>query len=183
MAEGDADLITRWLGHDHVRAWWGEPATRDSIAAKYGPRIRGESPTEMFIVTADGGEVGMIQRYRSADHPDYVTSIAPSGVDASGSAGIDYVVGEPGRIGKGLGSTLIAAFTDKLFAELEEIERVLVTPQAANVASCRALEKAGYERLWLGMLDSDDPSDSGEAALYAKDRPPSNAPASSYEPS
>jgi hypothetical protein len=33
------------------------------------------------------------------------------------------------------------------------------------------LEKSGYRLVWTGMLDSDDPSDSGTAAMYVLDRP------------
>ncbi len=61
---------------------------------------------------------------------------------------------------------MIRGFTDKLFDELDDITSIAVTPQRANVASCRVLEKAGYERRWVGMLDSDDPSDDGETSLY-----------------
>lgn len=170
MAEDDVDLIVGWQHRDHVRVWWGEPPTQEEVAAKYLPRVRGESPTEMFIVVADGRDVGMIQRYRSADHPDYPASFAESGIDASASAGIDYLIGDPTVTGKGVGASMISAFTERLFADMADIARIIVTPQAANVASCRVLEKAGYERRWVGMLDSDDPSDAGEAALYLLER-------------
>jgi hypothetical protein len=40
-------------------------------------------------------------------------------------------------------------------------------PQQANIASWRALERAGYVRVRAGMIDSDDPSDAGPAFVYA----------------
>ncbi|HWB36124.1 MAG TPA: hypothetical protein VHA75_08875 [Rugosimonospora sp.] len=49
----------------------------------------------------------------------------------------------------------------------------MAAPQLANVASWRALERAGFSRLWAGQLDSDDPADAGPAYVYAVDRPAS----------
>jgi aminoglycoside 6'-N-acetyltransferase len=43
-------------------------------------------------------------------------------------------------------------------------------PQAANYASRRALEKAGFRLLDERQLDSDDPSDAGPSAIYARGR-------------
>ena len=43
---------------------------------------------------------------------------------------------------------------------------MVAVPQQANVASWRALERAGYTRWWSGQLDSDDPGDAGPAHLY-----------------
>lgn len=65
---------------------------------------------------------------------------------------------------------MIGAFSADLFAAHPDIEVIVVAPQAANRASCRVLEKAGYERVWTGMLDSDDPSDAGLAAVYRLER-------------
>jgi aminoglycoside 6'-N-acetyltransferase len=50
-------------------------------------------------------------------------------------------------------------------------ERISFRPQQENVASWRALEKAGFERIFAGPLESDDPSDSGPAFVYALRRP------------
>jgi RimJ/RimL family protein N-acetyltransferase len=57
-----------------------------------------------------------------------------------------------------------------VLARHPEVDCIVVTPQAANVASCRVLEKNGYSREWLGYLESDDPVDQGLAALYVKRR-------------
>jgi RimJ/RimL family protein N-acetyltransferase len=51
------------------------------------------------------------------------------------------------------------------------VTSIVVTPQEANRASCRVLEKSGYRLVWTGMLDSDHPSDAGTAAMYLLDRP------------
>lgn len=45
---------------------------------------------------------------------------------------------------------------------------IVVTPQQANRASCRVLEKAGYKLKWAGLLDADDPADAATAVLYVR---------------
>lgn len=166
MREGDVDLVATWLGRDHVQAWWRSSSDPAAVALKYGPRIRGEVPTEMFIVVHGDRDIGLIQRYRLADHPESFASLAKTGFDPTWAAGIDYLIGEPDLTGQGVGTEMIVAFTELLFADLDDVRSIAVTPQSANTASCRVLEKAGYRRVWVGVLDSADPSDDGESALY-----------------
>jgi aminoglycoside 6'-N-acetyltransferase len=52
-----------------------------------------------------------------------------------------------------------------------DVVTVVAVPQADNRASRRALEKAGFRLLGERDLDSDDPSDEGISALYARARP------------
>lgn len=170
MREDDVELVAGWLSREHIRTWWSDPATPAEVAAKYLPRIRGEDPTEMFIVHHADRDIGLIQRYRIADHPEWLTILSDAGFDASSAAGIDYLVGEPDLVGRGVGTGMIQAFTERLFDDLADVSCVAVTPQSTNVASCRVLEKAGYRLVWTGDLDSDDPSDDGESALYVRDR-------------
>lgn len=170
LTEDDFELLAHWLGREHVQAWWRDPSAPSTVAQNYGPRIRGETRTEVFVVRLEHTDVGMIQRYRIADHADWLQCLAQTGFDASQAAGIDYLLGDLAAIGRGVGTEMIRSFTNKLFAEIGDITTIAVTPQAANTASCRVLEKAGYRQHWVGMLDSDDPADEGEAALYVRSR-------------
>ncbi len=43
-----------------------------------------------------------------------------------------------------------------------------VAVQQDNRRSWRALEKAGYSRVFAGMIESDDPSDAGPSYLYVR---------------
>jgi aminoglycoside 6'-N-acetyltransferase len=108
----------------------------------------------------------MIQRYRNRDHPAWDRAI---GIE--GAASIDYLLGQEADRGRGLGSAAIAAFTDDVFAAYPDVAVVVAAPQQANAASWRALERAGFARVWEGLLDSDDPADAGPAYVYARPRP------------
>lgn len=168
LTEDDFELLADWLGRDHVQAWWRDPAAPSKVAETYGPRVSGDVPTEVFVVRVDATDVGIIQRYRIADHPGWQATLAAVGFDASAFAGIDYLLGDVGALGRGIGTEMVRSFTARLFVELEDVTGVIATPQTANLASCRALASAGYELGWRGTLDSDDPSDRGEAALYIR---------------
>lgn len=166
LSRDDLPLLHRWLNMPHVRRWWrGEPATLTEVERKYGPRVDGVVPTRMFVIELQGERVGIIQCYRHADHNQWDNAV---GIPAA--AGIDYLIGEPSYIGRGVGSAAIACFTPHVFASYPDIDVIVAAPQADNHASRRALEKAGFTLAGTRLLDSDDPSDAGPSAIYTLTR-------------
>lgn len=173
MRRADLPTLATWLREEHVQRWWKDPSAPDQVEEKYLPRIDGLEPTEMLIILWGGREIGMIQCYRMRDHPDWEHALESStGLIFGAARGIDYAIGVPDLVGRGIGSAAVAAFSAQVFARYPEIDQIVVTPQQANRASCRVLEKAGYTLKWTGILDSDDPADAGIAALYVLDRAP-----------
>jgi RimJ/RimL family protein N-acetyltransferase len=170
IAETDLPLLERWLGRVHVQEWWRDPSAPEHVAEKYRPCIRGTEKTDVFIMTSDDTAIGMIQSYRIEDHPGWAAAIRPSGLHFPAAAGIDYLLGEPNLIGRGIGTAAIGAFTQLVFDRYTDVDCIVVTPQAANHRSCRVLEKNGYTCEWIGHLDSNDPGDRDTAALYIKRR-------------
>lgn len=157
----DMELLARWQSQPHVARWWPDPADLASITAKYAPRVLAEEGTEVFLIDLDGVPIGLIQRYRHGDHPDWNRAVG-----IPDAAGIDYYVGEREQLGRGVGSSAISTFAAHTLERYPEVDCVVAVPQQANVASWRALEKAGFARIWSGILDSDDPSDAGPAYVY-----------------
>lgn len=169
LAESDLPLLAGWLAAPHVLRWWRDPTELEHVRAKYLPRIHRVDATEVFVIVEDTRDIGMIQRYRLDAHPEWHRVLHKVGLDHR-AAGIDYFIGEHDRLGKGLGSCAVRQFVDDLLADWPDVEAVAVTPQAENRASCRVVEKAGFESAWKGILDSDDPADAGLAVLYVRDR-------------
>lgn len=170
MIEDDLAQVAEWLAEPHVQQWWRDPDAPRQVREKYLPRIRGDERTEMFIMTADGADAGFVQRYRISDHPTWAAALRRAGLDLAPAAGIDYVIGDRRFVGRGVGSAAVQQFSGLLFDDYADVEYVIVTPQASNRASCRVLEKAGYQLRWVGHLESDDPSDAGPAAAYVLER-------------
>ncbi|GIH18241.1 GNAT family N-acetyltransferase [Rugosimonospora africana] len=171
ITRDDLPRIAGWLTEPHVAAWWQTSSDLTDVEAEYLPCITGDDPTEVFAIEIEGRPIGLIQRYLIGDDAGWARAMAAAGVRADRSAGIDYFVGDPALVGKGIGSAVIASFTDQTFSRYPTADAVAVAVQQANRASWRALERAGYVRLWAGQLDSDDPSDAGPAYVYAKSRP------------
>ena len=171
LLAGDLPLLAGWLGQPHVATWWCEPSDLAQVREKYLPCLDGRDPTELFLIESGGTPAGFIQRYLVADNPEWERALAATGAaDSALAAGIDYLIGDPALTGKGLGSAAIRQFTGLTFGRYPQAVSVLVDVSQANVASWRALEKAGYTRCWVGELDSNDPSDEGPSYLYRKGR-------------
>jgi RimJ/RimL family protein N-acetyltransferase len=166
LSRRDFPRLHTWLNAAHVRRWWrGQPSTSAQIEAKYGPCVDATAPTQVFVIEIHHRPIGIIQSYRHADHPHWDDAIR-----IPAAAGIDYLIGEADSIGHGIGSATIAAFTPRVFADHPDLDVIVAAPQADNLASRRALEKAGFALVDERKLDSDDPSDAGPSAIYTLTR-------------
>jgi aminoglycoside 6'-N-acetyltransferase len=170
MLVEDLPLLAGWLVQPHVSEWWrDEPSGLAAVAEKYGPCIDGDDPTELFVIEADGRAIGMIQRYLIADESEWAHAFGGI-VDVSNAAGIDYLIGVPDAVGRGLGTAAIASFVNLVF-RWRAVDSIVVTVQQTNPASWRCLERVGFTRVWSGDLDSPDPSDQGPEHVYVIARP------------
>jgi aminoglycoside 6'-N-acetyltransferase len=163
LADDDLPMLHRWLNDPGVVQWWeGDDVSWDAVVADYGSTSPGAE--EHWIAQIDGRDVGWIQCYPIADSPDERAAWLPLGVDET-AAGIDYLIGEPMERGRGVGSSMIRAFVDQVvFGTHPNWTQAAASPYAANVASCRALEKAGFR--FAGIVDDAD----GPCRLLVIDR-------------
>lgn len=172
LTQDDLPLLAWWQARPHVARWWREDAGLAAVTARYLPCLDGRDPTELFVIQVDGSAAGFIQRYLVGDDPDgwagVLRATGTPGVD--GAFGIDYLIGDPGLTGRGIGSTAIAGFTRLAFERYPGASSALVAVSQDNTASWRALEKAGFGRCWAGELASGDPSDEGPMYLYRRTR-------------
>jgi len=170
MRRDELGLLARWLAEPHVARWWREAAGIEAVEAQYGPSLDGTDPTELLIAELDGRPIGMLQRYLLADAPEYLEGLKPAGATPA-AASIDYLIGEASLVGRGLGPQMISRACETLWLAYPEVTSIVVAVQQDNPASWRALEKAGFRRVWSGLVDSGDPSDAGPSHVYALDRP------------
>ena len=157
LVEHDLALMHRWLNEPGVVQWWeGDDVSWDGVVRDYSPAARAAArdATEHWIVVADGVDVGWIQCWDAADEPDEVRPWLALGVEPT-AAGIDYLIGEPGRRGRGLGAAMLRSFVeDVVFGQHPQWTQACAAPYAANTASWRALEKAGFR--FVGIVDDKD---------------------------
>jgi aminoglycoside 6'-N-acetyltransferase len=156
MTEADLPAIEAWLRLPHVARWWTPDNTAEAEIAKYRERVRQErtsqertSPerdhpdntpaTHMLMIILDVAPVGWCQWYRWADYPAEAEAVGAH----DGEIGIDYAIGDPAQVGRGVGTAMIGALVTEI-RRLHPAAGILTTPEAANMASRRVLEKNGF---------------------------------------
>ena len=165
LVDDDLPLLHRWLNEPGIVRWWeGDDVSWAAVQQDYG-QMTTDPYLEHWLAHVDGMPVGWIQCYAIAEEPDESEPWWALGVDRD-AAGIDYLLGEPGRRGSGLGSAMIRDFvTDVVFPLHPEWAQVCAAPHEDNVASWAALEKAGFR--FLGLV----PDVAGRGRLMVLDRP------------
>jgi aminoglycoside 6'-N-acetyltransferase len=143
LSEADLPMLHRWLNEPGVVQWWeGDDVSWEGVVHDYGSPP--SNSLEHWIASVDGRDVGWFDCYATADEPGETAPWWALGVDRT-AAGIDYLIGNEADRGRGLGAILVRAFVAQVvFGRHPEWSQACAAPHAANVASWRALEKAGF---------------------------------------
>jgi 8-oxo-dGTP pyrophosphatase MutT (NUDIX family) len=142
LAAQDLPSLVAWRQAPHAARWFPERLDLTAAERKYGPRITGQSPVRVHMATVDGSDAGFLQHYRVGDHAEYAAATGlPDAV------GLDYAIGVPQLTRRGLGPQLIWSYLRDVALPAHPAARhALASPDVANHASIRALEKAGFTR-------------------------------------
>lgn len=170
IRRADFPLLSQWLSTPHVMRWWNDDPSRSAIEEDYGGCVDGTEPAEVFLAHWEGEAVGLIQRYRFGAYPEYVAEMAHIVAVPVDATGIDYVIGPPAAVGRGVGAAMIADFVSRTWLDDPLTVAVIVPVQAGNLASWRALERAGFVRIAQGDLRPDNPMDSPHHYIYRRER-------------
>ncbi|MFE2560595.1 GNAT family N-acetyltransferase [Streptomyces sp. NPDC059352] len=177
LGESDFPRVGRWLAEPHVARWWNHETSPEAVARDFGPAARGEEPSEDLLVMVDGRPIGLVQRCRFADYPEYVAELADADVEVpDGAMSIDYLIGDPRMVGRGHGARMIRAIVGATWTDHPDATAIVVPVHAANRASWRALEKAGLHRVAEASLEPDNPVDDRAHYVYRVDRPSPHRP-------
>lgn len=135
----DTDIgpFRKWLGEDHVKRWYERPT---EWLEEIDKRHTEYSWIHHFIAELDGDPIGFGQFYEYSRggeswHGD---------TDTDGAFSIDYLIGRPDFIGKGLGREIIRALIRKVALQ-PNARLIIVRPDPRNRASCAALLSAGFQ--------------------------------------
>lgn len=136
----DFPLLQAWLSRPHVDAWWHERLDLAGLERHYGPTIDGREPTHVFVIEHHQEPIGFIQWYRWADYSEHAAQLGAE----RDSAGIDFAIGVPELIGRGIGPRAIRAFLERIVFVEPGIAACVSDPETRNTRSLRAFEKAGF---------------------------------------
>jgi aminoglycoside 6'-N-acetyltransferase len=157
MTAADLPMVGQWLLEPHVARWWCDDPGQQ--LAEFEDAIAGLDPAHVVLVEDDGRPVGWAQWYRWADSPEE----APDYEATEHDFGIDYGIGEPAHVGRGLGTEVIALLVRQV-RQVHPRASLLVAVSAPNKASRRVLEKNGFALVDERIIES-EPGDE-PTALY-----------------
>jgi len=156
LREADLPRLHEWLSRPHVAEWWQPTPSVSELREDY------LSPTSTRAYIAFHGEepIGFIQCYVVMGSGDgwWEEETDP------GARGIDQFLAEPGHLGKGMGSAMVRAFVERLFAD-PAVSAVQVDPDPENERAIRCYLRAGFQA--VGPVDTPD----GPALLMRRARP------------
>jgi len=161
LAEDDLVMLHEWMTRPHWVEWWGPPETLEEVRSHYGPRIDVPSPNvQSFIALLDGRPFAYIQSYVAMGSGDgwWEDETDP------GVRGIDQSLADAADLGRGLGTAMVRAFVDQLFAD-PAVTRIQTDPSPRNLRAIRCYEKAGFRP--VGEIVTPD----GPALWMTIDRP------------
>jgi aminoglycoside 6'-N-acetyltransferase len=171
LSRADFPLLRAWLQTAHVKRWWNHQSTPEALEADFGPSIDGADKAELFVASRAGSPFGFVQRYTYGDNPGYMEELAPIIAAPPEALSIDYFVGATALLRQGLGAAMIRAALAQLWPAYPRAPAVIVPVNAANTASWRVLERAGFTRVAQGPLAPDNPVDDPHHYVYAIARP------------
>ncbi len=135
-------MICDWRNRPHMRFYQKAPLSLDDAYARLMPRIRGEDDCLAHVASLNGRPFGYVQCYLIMDSPDYAREIG-----VSDGVGLDYFIGEPELIGRGLGRAMLAAYLREVaFPSFPHEQRCIVCYETENLASGGVLASLGFRR-------------------------------------
>ena len=167
MTEQDLPLLHDWLQQPHIVEWWGGEAARPTLAEtreRYHPALLASARVAPYIALHGDEPIGYAQSYVALGSGDgwWEDEIDP------GVRGIDQSLGRAELLGRGLGTELVMALVERLFAD-PAVTRIQTDPSPANLRAIRCYEKAGFRRLRTIVTPD------GPAQYMVRDRAPADA--------
>jgi RimJ/RimL family protein N-acetyltransferase len=165
MLADDLTLMHEWLQRPHIRQWWGKRKTYEDVVEHYLPAILGSKPVDLFLILFHDQPIGFIQSYLLAEYPDDAQQFEEAN-EGEGAAGVDIFIAEPDLLGKGVGSEALRRFVSEIVFVQPTTNYCIADPEASNIASVRAFQKAGF----YVVEEFLDPRDSKTRVLVRLDR-------------
>lgn len=171
LTRADFPLLAGWLANPHVARWWNHETTPEALERDFGTAADGREPSEDLLVLHDGLPIGLVQRCKLADYPEYLTEFQALTEVPAEAATIDYLIGASADTNRGVGTAMIGALVAETWSTYPGTEAIIVAVVAGNRPSWRALERAGFHRVAEGPMEPDNPIDDPLHYVYRIDRP------------
>jgi aminoglycoside 6'-N-acetyltransferase len=166
----DFALLARWLQEPLVARWWSHDSSPKALERDFGPSVDGRDAAQVFLAVTADRPFGLIQRYPIAAYPEYLAELSSVCALPEGALSIDYLIGDARWRRRGLGAAMIVAFAADSWARCPQADDLVVPVAVGNVASWRALQRAGFRRIAEGELTPDNPRHPRDHYVYRASR-------------
>jgi aminoglycoside 6'-N-acetyltransferase len=171
LTRDDFGILARWLATPHVNEWWAHEFTPEAIERDFGRAVDGDEPGEDYLASLDGTPIGIVQYSHFVDYPEYLEEMAEVYPVSDGAVSIDYFIGDPEHVGRGVGTAMIEAFVERVWATDDVATHIVVPVNSTNERSWRALLRAGFRLVARGELEPDSPHHDPMHEILRLDRP------------
>ena len=135
-------MLHDWLNRPHIVEWWDADEARPTLAEvqeQYLPRVRAKEAVTPYIAMLGTEPIGYAQSYVALGSGGgwWEDETDP------GVRGIDQSLANPSQLGKGLGTKLVRALVELLFADAA-VTKIQTDPAPSNLRAIRCYEKAGF---------------------------------------
>lgn len=142
LTEDDLPMLHEWLNRPHIVEWWGGENERPSLAevlTDYQPSEMAKERVTPYIAMLGNAPIGYAQSYVAIGSGDgwWVDETDP------GVRGIDQSLAHPEHLDKGLGTRMVRALVELLFAD-PAVTKIQTDPAPHNHRAIRCYEKAGF---------------------------------------
>lgn len=132
----DLPLLEHWLQCAHVRRWFEHPgAWLDEVRQRTGRYCW----IHHFIAVYQQRAVGFCQYYRYTLSGENWQGNVP----LEGTYSVDYLLGDPALLGRGLGRQMVRELIEAVGCE-PGARRIIVQPDPEKLCSCNTLRAAGF---------------------------------------
>ncbi|ANE39603.1 GNAT family N-acetyltransferase [Listeria monocytogenes] len=141
ITDSDIPLLEGWLLQNRIKEWYEIPniCTIQDWLDEIHKRHTDFSFISHFIAYKGEIPIGFAQYYPCDQAREEWYQAYP----LIGTYSIDYLIGEASFLGKGYGKELISLLIEKIFSK-EDAQRIVVQPDAKNLASNRVLQANGF---------------------------------------
>jgi RimJ/RimL family protein N-acetyltransferase len=139
LTASDLPMLYEWRCRPHVAQWWPPPLSFAAAVEDLREHLDPNHSTRGHVALSRGQPAGFIQSYHVMEAGDgwWEDETDP------GARGIDQFLANGDQLGRGLGSAMVAAFVDQLFAD-PVVTKVQTDPSPDNERAIRAYRKAGF---------------------------------------
>ena len=138
LQASDLLMVHAWLQRPHVAEWSHEPMSLAELERDYLSGTN-DSSTRAYIALLDAEPIGFIQSYVAMGSGDgwWENEVDP------GTRGIDQFLANAEQLGRGLGSSMVNAFVERLFQD-PAVTKVQTDPSPKNERAIRCYQRAGF---------------------------------------